>query len=477
MVPPQINRSLPRRWRGWLTVLIFVAGDMAMFYLAFFFSYWVRPYVIFLAKPHIPLANYTEIILLANFVLLCIFSFLGLYRFPSRYFDPDDFFAVAEALTASGGIILAATFLSRTYSYSRFTMAATFLMAIIFISFTRWFLLGRLRAWRRRRGEARAAVIWGAGETGQLLLRKILEQPDLGYRITGFLDDDQKKRGQEIGGIKVLGGIDQLASLTDEVATVFVAFGQLDASKVVSLIDRYDEMEFKIVPSLLEIITEPLSFREFKDIPLITVKESSSLGSYPFFKRLIDLVMASLLILILSPLFLLVGLVIIIDSRGPVFYRQVRVGKKNQRFACHKFRTMMVGADELKNSLKHLDEADGPYFKIQTDPRVTRVGRLLRRLCLDELPQLFNVVKGEMSLVGPRPPLPEEVAEYPDWAAKRFAVLPGMTGLWQVSGRHELHFQKALRLDIYYARHKSFWLDFQIVFKTLPAIIFNQGKW
>lgn len=477
MVPPIMRKPLSKRWRGLLTVLIFVVSDLALFNLSFLLAYWIRPWIVFLHKPHIPLANYSEIILLANFVCLFIFSLMGLYRFPSRFFDPDDFFSLAEALLAGGGIVLAATFLRRDYSYSRFTLAATFILAIPALSFSRWLILSWIRAWRRKSGEAKAAVIWGAGETGQLLLRKIQDQPDLGYRVIGFLDDDPAKKGQTVGDLSVLGGSEKLAELRSRVAAVFVAFAQLDASRVVNLIDRYDELEFKIVPSLLEIITEPLSFREFKDIPLITVRESSDLGSYPMVKRLIDLFLASLLVVILSPLFVLIGLAIVIGSPGPVFYRQVRVGKGRRQFFCHKFRTMVRGADQMKDSLRHLDEADGPYFKISDDPRVTGVGRLLRRLCLDELPQLFNVVKGDMSLVGPRPPLPSEVAEYPEWATKRFSVRPGMTGLWQVSGRHELHFQKALRLDLYYARHKSFWLDFGIIFKTVPAIIFNQGKW
>jgi len=194
-------------------------------------------------------------------------------------------------------------------------------------------------------------------------------------------------------------------------------------------------------------------------------------------KRAIDLVGASIALVLHLPFLLLAAMAIKLESRGPVFYRSTRIGKNGRPFTFLKLRSMMDGADRSRHHVAHLNEADGPIFKISRDPRVTRVGRFLRMTSIDEIPQFFNVIRGEMSLVGPRPPLPAEVAQYEPWQLHRLDVLPGITCLWQISGRSRIGFQEWMRLDLEYIKHRSFGLDVKILLRTIPAVLSRDGAY
>ncbi len=194
-----------------------------------------------------------------------------------------------------------------------------------------------------------------------------------------------------------------------------------------------------------------------------------------FGKRLLDLLGASLGLLLSSPLLLIAAILIKLESRGPVIYKSVRVGRGARPFTFLKLRSMVDGADQHRHKLSHLNETDGPVFKIAADPRMTRVGRLLRVTSIDEIPQLWNVLRGEMSLVGPRPPIAEEVVQYEPWQLRRLDVVPGITCLWQISGRSRIGFQEWMRLDLEYIRHRSFWLDLKILIRTIPAVLSREG--
>lgn len=201
------------------------------------------------------------------------------------------------------------------------------------------------------------------------------------------------------------------------------------------------------------------------------------IGSTYFVKRTLDMVISSIMMVLLSPVFLITAMAIKINSRGPVFFHQTRVGKWGRVFTMHKFRSMVVGSDALKDELIDFNETTGVIFKIRRDPRVTLVGRIIRKLSIDELPQLWNVLKGDMSLVGPRPPLPKEVDEYAYSDRKRLDAIPGITCFWQVSGRSEIDFEGQVKLDIQYIESQSFRTDLKILFKTIPAVLFGKGAY
>ena len=194
-------------------------------------------------------------------------------------------------------------------------------------------------------------------------------------------------------------------------------------------------------------------------------------------KRILDFVVALPMVIIASPIMILTALAIKLDSPGPVLFRQTRVGKWGEPFPCYKFRSMYIDAEQHLNELATLNEADGPVFKIKADPRITRVGRIIRKLSVDELPQLFNVLKGEMSLVGPRPALPREVAQYEYDQIRRLHAIPGITGLQQVSGRSDIDFKRWVELDLQYIAEQSLWKDIQILLKTIPAVIWSKGAY
>jgi len=196
-----------------------------------------------------------------------------------------------------------------------------------------------------------------------------------------------------------------------------------------------------------------------------------------FGKRLLDIVGATLGLVLSAPLLLLAALLIKLESRGPVIYKSIRIGRAARPFTFYKLRTMVDGADQRRHVLAHLNETDGPVFKMAADPRVTRIGRLLRVTSVDEIPQLWNVLRGEMSLVGPRPPIAEEVVQYEPWQLRRLDVLPGITCLWQISGRSRIGFQEWMRLDLEYIKHRSFWLDLKILIRTIPAVLSREGAY
>ncbi|HLY67132.1 MAG TPA: sugar transferase, partial [Chloroflexota bacterium] len=235
-------------------------------------------------------------------------------------------------------------------------------------------------------------------------------------------------------------------------------------------------VRYKVVPDLFEMSLSRLDVDEIAGIPLIGFRENTITGPNLVLKRAVDLTLGSLMLILSLPLWVLVPLAIKLDSRGPVLFRQTRVGRDGKHFTFFKFRSMRQGADDEWQQLRALNETDGPILKIRKDPRLTRVGKLLRRTSMDELPQLLNVLHGDMSLVGPRPPLPAEVLQYESWQHKRLSVAGGMTGLWQVSGRSHLNFEEMVMMDLYYIENWSLGLDVKILLRTIPAILTGTGS-
>jgi exopolysaccharide biosynthesis polyprenyl glycosylphosphotransferase len=273
--------------------------------------------------------------------------------------------------------------------------------------------------------------------------------------------------------------LEQLERHFDAVDEVLITDADFPQDQAVELVDRCHRhgVRVRVAPSTMEILMDRVEFVPGQALPLFELKPPVFEGVDFAIKRTFDLLGATLLLIVLAPLLLLISLVIKASSRGPVLYRSVRPGIGGTPFDCVKFRTMVEGADDLQDELEPSNEVGGAIFKMRTDPRVTPVGRVLRRWSLDELPQLLNVLRGEMSLVGPRPLPQRDYARLEDWHRKRYLVLPGMTGLWQVSGRSELDFDELVRLDFLYLEHWSVFLDLSILLKTVPAVIRAKGAW
>ena len=339
--------------------------------------------------------------------------------------------------------------------------------------------------YRRGVGVDRAIVV-GTGENGRSVIRTLLARPDLGFAVVGYLDDDQGDHNAGLGRIPRLGQIDDLAQRLVEyqpVHTVFVALpGEMQPQLLRLLqICRQQEVRALVVPDLLQLSLNRVEFSNMAGVPVLGVRDMEAFGHISrtglVLKRVLDLAIITVLSLPTLVVMTLLAIAIKLDSPGPVLYTSPRVGRDGRQFKMYKFRSMVADADEQKESLRELNEADGPLFKIKNDPRQTRTGRLIRRLSLDELPQLYNVLRGQMSLVGPRPPLPEEVVHYKPWHHQRLAVVGGMTGLWQVSGRSDLSFDELCLLDIYYIENWTLGLDVRILLQTIPHLMSRKGAY
>jgi exopolysaccharide biosynthesis polyprenyl glycosylphosphotransferase len=385
--------------------------------------------------------------------------------------------------TASGiAIMMAISFFTQPAPFSRLLLVWTLLFIVLFLGSARSVRHWTLRMLYRSGYLVDDVIVVGSGEVGRSVIRTLLARPDLGYRILGYLDDG--KGENNIGSARVphLGSYKDLTSVLVEnlsTHTVFVTLpGEMNAEILTILrVARENNTIAQVVPDVLQMSLNQVEFINMSGIPMLGMREVhlSRLGR--FGKRLLDLGMALIMIVPTFLASIVVAIAIKLDSKGPVFYRGSRIGKDGKPFQMYKFRSMVVGAEEQKLALQGKNEADGPIFKIKDDPRLTRVGRWLRRTSLDELPQIYNVLLGQMSFVGPRPPLPEEVAQYKAWQRQRLTVIGGITGLWQVSGRSDLTFDELCLLDIYYIENWSLTLDIRILLQTIPYVLFGRGAY
>ncbi len=322
-------------------------------------------------------------------------------------------------------------------------------------------------------------LIVGAGHVGQMIARKLLKHQEYNLRVVGFLDDQPYVLRPDLGDLDVLGGEDGLVEAIRQydVARVVLAFSRRPADQVLDMIrsSGLQDVHLSIVPRYFEIIAANAGVTDVEGIPVLEVPAVRLSRAARASKRAFDIVLTTLLLLMLAPMFVIVALAIRLDSRGPVFFRQPRRGRNHETFEIIKFRTMVAGAEGMRDSLLDANESTGPLFKIRRDPRVTRVGAWLRRLSIDELPQLFNVLRGEMSLVGPRPFVLYEDDKIDGWARRRLDLMPGITGLWQVLGRNDIDFQEMVKLDYLYVNNWSLWWDIKLLLKTIPIVFARRG--
>jgi exopolysaccharide biosynthesis polyprenyl glycosylphosphotransferase len=322
-------------------------------------------------------------------------------------------------------------------------------------------------------------VIVGAGSVGQLLGRKFLHHPEYRINLLGFVDAAPRERREDLDDLTILGTPDDVPELADRLALerVVIAFSNDSHEETMRLIRLLKDhpVRIDIVPRLFDVIPPRLTRHTVEGVPLLTLPPLRLSASARFLKRALDVAVSGLGLLVLAPLIAAIAAAIKLDSRGPVFFRQLRMGAADRPFRMLKFRTMVVDADERKAEILHLNAharpgGDPRMFKALLDPRVTRVGRWLRRYSLDEFPQLINVLKGEMSLIGPRPLILEEDRFVESWGRKRLLLKPGMTGLWQVLGRSAIPFEEMVKLDYLYVTTWSLANDCRLLLQTIPVV-------
>ncbi|HXH85513.1 MAG TPA: sugar transferase [Nitrospira sp.] len=459
----------------------FMAIDAALICLAGFAAYKFRFQSTILGNlENMPFDGHLEtdgaylgFLVLYVAILVLVAHSRGLYKSfvpASTFMEP---FRVLRSVTIATLLLTAFIYLSGNETISRLVVGLTAVFTVFGLTMWR-----ALRDYWRNKQLARGiglrhALIIGAGKVGRLLANHLEQNPCWGYRVQGFLDS------RPLDDLRVLGNIDDLeliarAEFVDEVFITIPSEREI-VKKVVLDADRLG-ISARVIPEQYDGLAWQKPIESLGEFPTCVLHREPIPGLGLLLKRATDIVASLTGLVLLSPLFAMIGVIIKWDSPGPIFYRARRVGRKGRQFRCYKFRTMVGNADAAKNDLRLQNERQGPLFKMADDPRVTRVGRFLRKYSLDELPQLWNVLCCDMSLVGPRPPEYEETIQYSVEHLRRLDVTPGMTGLWQILSREDPSFEKVLVLDSQYIENWSFLLDLQILLKTIPVVLRGTGQ-
>ncbi len=465
-----------------LDVLLIVLGFVIAYYLRYQYEFWSE-----VTYPE-PLRSFIPTIGLLVPATIGLLFFKGLYRLPRSAGWLSQTGIIISSVTTAVTITIVITFLYKPFYYSRLIFALGWAMIVVLLALSR-LILNRWRhqRWARGRDLERVLVAGGSG-LGRQVMANLCSSPVLGFELVGYLHEPASAGVQtEDEDVEVaeyarpLGTLSQLPVVVaergvDHVIVALPSWHNRHLPEVVEMCHRIG-VPFQVVPDFYELSFDRVTIQELRGVPLIGLRENVIRGWNYALKRAIDVGLVLVTMPLWGTLSLLIMLAIRLDSVGPVIFRQTRIGRNGRPFEFLKFRTMVTNAEQRKVELLEYNERSGAAFKMKNDPRRTRVGAWLRRSSLDEIPQFWNVLRGEMSLVGPRPSIPEEVAQYEVWQRRRLEVMPGCTGLWQVTGRSNTTFEEMVRLDIYYAEHWSLALDIRILLLTIPAILTGRGAY
>ena len=468
----------------WLFPLIDVGAAFLLFGLAYLLRYElqiIRP-VLDPGRhprafdPYIPFAAVYAILIWLNY------QRNGLYRNLVGRAWMEEVYLIGSSVTVSIVIVLAMFFILQPWVTSRlmliYVAALTFSFGALSRLIRRWAL-----AWLRQRGIGiRRALIVGMGDVGQAVLGIMLARPELGYKPVGFLDDQPDKGNVSLGRVTALGDTSRLMSVirSQAVDTVILTFRWKHYDRIQQLADicRATGTDLRIVPDVMQLNMRQVQVENLDGIPLLGFGAHDPFSNADrLLKRAVDVALALLGFPLWALICLLVILALKLEGEGPILFRQVRVGKGGHKFEMLKFRSMIPDAERMYAELLEASGEDPRHPKFVDDPRITGLGKFLRRTSLDELPNLVNVLRGQMSLVGPRPPTPDEVELYEAWQMRRLQTTPGMTGLWQVSGRSHIPFDEMCLMDIYYIENWSITLDVRILMMTIPRVVFRSGAY
>ena len=467
------------------TALQFIT-DIILTSVAFVCAYWMRLHLYWLAPaPLVRLLNPELLPLLAYWWIVALgvcwwtvaASSLGLYRLSVRRSDWEKVRIIFESSILLGLFLGFLSFaLKLDLSRPLAALFALFQACLLTLARVAVTLQGRRGAHPSR--SRRNIVIVGSGSKAREMGELVSRYSEWGLRIIGYIardGDDVVSPGPEILG--TVQDIPQIVedNVVDEIIFVGSKPSDLDSLDEILAVCNEQGIRTRVAIDLFPTKVSNVSMEFLENVPILTFSTTPHHAVALFAKRLMDVVLSALLLVVLLPIMIVIGALIKLTSSGPVIYKQVRCGLYGRKFVLYKFRSMREGAEDVLWEIRHLNEMDGPVFKMRNDPRVTPLGRILRKSSIDELPQFWNVLKGDMSLVGPRAPLPEEVKAYSRWQRRRLSVKPGITCLWQVSGRNEVDFHEWMKLDLHYIDNWSLLLDLKILLRTFPVVLFGKG--
>lgn len=461
--------------------------------LAFFLAYFLRQHFHKFYKLDLfpstqvvagTIASISDYLIVLFFVVLlwCVMLYLnGMYRSMRTRTLFEIVWIVIKSAFITNIAFGAFVFLFKLKFVSRVFFFIFVMASITFILLEKIAVFSIMHRVRKQGYNYRRLLVVGTGKRAALFIKKIQDHPEWGFRILGAIDDEPGRGVKKVRDVKVIGALNDISKIFHRHAIDEVIFvvPRLRLSYIENAIHVCETEGVKAILAidLFDLKIARVQQSELDGIPLLTFETTVAKEWQLFVKRAMDIVMSGLGIIILSPLLSVVGALIKLTSSGPVLFKQKRVGLNGRKFVLYKFRTMYKGADKKLFELETQNEMGGPIFKIKKDPRITPVGRILRKFSIDELPQLFNVFVGHMSLIGPRPPIPKEVAQYESWQRRRLSMRPGITCLWQISGRNKIDFDEWMKLDLKYLDKWSLWFDFKILIKTIPVVLFGIGAY
>jgi exopolysaccharide biosynthesis polyprenyl glycosylphosphotransferase len=478
-VPPTRKTFyMPRGFYPLLDVIL-VFVSFALAYYARYELQIISPVQEFNRAPFVPYLPYAAVFAA---LLYLHYQGSGLYRSNRGRSWIEEIYSLGNGVTNATVVVLGLYFLFQPLVFSRLLLVYVAVITLVLLSTVR--LIRRIvQAYLRTKGiGVQRVLVIGAGDVGKSVLRTMIARQELGYQPVGYVDDDPERASADLGRVKGLGGLKNLGKTIRNhfVDLVIITLPWSQHDRILDLVQvcKRAGVEVRVVPDVFQLNLRQVNVENLDGIPLLGASGDVVLGGRNrLVKRAIDLA----LIILASPFILILGLLIALAIRlegpGPVLYTQKRIGLNGKPFHMIKFRSMIPNADDLREQLVKDSGEDPRHPKIKNDPRITRIGRLIRMTSMDELPNLINVLRGQMSIVGPRPPTPDEVELYEPWHMQRLQILPGLTGLWQVNGRSDVPFDEMCLLDIYYIENWSVKLDAQILMMTVPRVLLRHGAY
>ncbi len=450
--------------------------DVFITLIAFALSYFIRVYI--QAKDIIYSNEYLTLALLIIpvwFILLKIINFQSSQKIKAYSIVIIEYIIV---VTIGISILFIFIFWLKLEEISRIAILIFGFIDVTILSVLK-IIFYSIQKKKTIKGKAVKNVIIYADKTSISFIKKIINSKQWGYKIIGIVTNSLEVKHKFNKKLKIYNENTNIHKIIEKnsIDDLIYCKDDLNKNEIRNLIYSCSEIgvNFQIQSDFFNLIASKSHINYFGEIPLLSISTTPTDYFALALKNILDFIIAFFAIILASPLLIIISILIKLESKGPVLFKQKRIGLRGRQFTMYKFRTMVANAEKMKKDLEKLNEADGPVFKIKKDPRITKIGAFLRKTSLDEFPQFFNVIKGEMSVVGPRPPIQKEVEQYQRWQLRRLAMKPGITCIWQVSGRNEISFEQWMKMDLQYIDNWSLRLDFMLIFKTINAIFKRTG--